>query len=58
MNTIDTRQLEPSGPPGPRTCGRCRAEFPGDPTLVGNGMQDWWACDPCRARLFPPAGSK
>ena len=45
----------PAGPAaGLRRCGRCRADFPVDVTLLGNGQPDWWVCDPCRAALLGP----
>ena len=45
-----------AGPPMPRTCGRCRAAFPGDPSLSLGLEAGWWACDPCRGTLFGPGG--
>src|SRR4051812_17505271 len=30
-----------------RQCGRCRAVFPGDPTIPFGTMPDWWLCPPC-----------
>jgi hypothetical protein len=34
-----------------RTCGRCRQVFDGDPALHEDAIPDWWACEPCRAKL-------
>lgn len=46
-------ELTPGEPvPPPRQCGRCRAMFPGDPTLYAPAQPDWWACPRCRAVLF------
>jgi hypothetical protein len=42
-----------SRPPPPRQCGRCRLEFPGDPSLDPSRAPTWWACPPCHAALFP-----
>lgn len=45
----------PAGPaPGMRRCGRCRADFPVDPTLVAHGQPDWWLCEPCAVALLGP----
>jgi hypothetical protein len=41
-------------PPRPRQCGRCRAMFPGDPTLHPTAMPDWWRCPTCRTALLGP----
>jgi len=41
-----------SGPPAPRTCGRCRREFPGDGSLDPSAAQPWSVCTPCRVKLF------
>jgi len=38
----------------PRRCGRCRQEFPGDPTLPTVAHPDWWVCPPCHDVLFGP----
>ena len=35
----------------PRQCGRCRQLFDGDPALHADAIPDWWACEPCRAKL-------
>jgi hypothetical protein len=49
------------GPPRPggadgsiasRQCGRCRAMFPGDPTLDPFALPEWWLCPPCRLALL------
>jgi hypothetical protein len=37
-----------------RQCGRCRAMFPGDPTLYPVGLPDWWLCPACRLALLGP----
>jgi len=37
-----------------RQCGRCRAMFPGDPTLHPTGLPEWWLCPPCRLALLGP----
>jgi hypothetical protein len=42
---------QPPEPLAPRTCGRCRALFPGDPTLHPAAIAEWWACDDCRAEM-------
>jgi hypothetical protein len=36
----------------PRQCGRCRAMFPGDPTLDPFALPEWWLCPPCRLALL------
>ena len=48
-----------SSPPGAeddtlasRQCGRCRAMFPGDPTLHPTALPEWWLCPPCRLALL------
>jgi hypothetical protein len=56
MTLIDDPQANPSGPPRPRTCGRCRGSFAGDATLVDIGLQEWWACPVCRESLLPGMG--
>jgi len=38
---------------GSRQCGRCRGFFAAEPGFDGLVPQDWWACPPCRAALFP-----
>ena len=48
--------LSVAGPPAPRTCGRCRVEFPGDDALALGRETGWWACDACRGSLFGPGG--
>lgn len=35
-----------------RQCGRCRAMFPGDPTLHPIALAEWWLCPPCRITLL------
>lgn len=35
-----------------RQCGRCRAVFPGDPTIQPGTMREWWLCPPCRTALL------
>ena len=45
-----------SGPPAPRTCGRCRGVFPGVLDVAFGQETGWWACGPCRGRLFGPGG--
>jgi hypothetical protein len=35
-----------------RQCGRCRATFPGDPTLHPVGLPEWWLCPTCRLALL------
>jgi hypothetical protein len=35
-----------------RQCGRCRAVFPGDPTLDQFALPEWWLCPPCRLALL------
>jgi hypothetical protein len=37
-----------------RRCGRCRQQFPGDPTLPTVAHPDWWVCPPCHDALFGP----
>jgi hypothetical protein len=37
-----------------RQCGRCRAVFPGDPTIPFGTMPDWWLCPPCHTALLGP----
>jgi hypothetical protein len=44
------------GPPIPRTCGRCRGEFPGDGDAPQGLDTGWWACPTCRDRLFGSGG--
>ena len=46
-----------SGPPAPLICGRCRGSFPGDMDLALGLEGGWWACGPCRARLFGPGAA-
>jgi hypothetical protein len=41
-----------AGPPAPRTCGRCRRAFSGDPDLPQGLDTGWWACPACRRQLF------
>jgi len=36
----------------PRQCGRCRAMFPGDPTLHPVALPEWWLCPLCRLALL------
>jgi len=36
----------------PRQCGRCRAMWPGDPTLDRVALPEWWLCPPCRLALL------
>jgi hypothetical protein len=57
MSTLDALSIQPSGPPRPRICGRCRKGFPGDGTLVETGLQEWWACPSCHDLLLG-AGSR
>jgi hypothetical protein len=38
---------------GQRQCGRCRGFFAAEPGFDALVPQDWWACPPCRAALFP-----
>ena len=38
-----------------RQCGRCRAMFPGDPTLYPIGLPEWWLCPTCRLALLGPS---
>jgi hypothetical protein len=45
-------QALPSGPPGPRICGRCRRIFAGDATLPLDLDSGWWACPPCAEQLI------
>src|SRR5689334_24538507 len=40
------------GPPVPRTCGRCRREFPGRGALDPSAAAAWSVCGPCRIKLF------
>ena len=42
-----------SGPPRPRQCGRCRRFFPGESSPELSDALIWWACPPCRTKLFP-----
>jgi hypothetical protein len=35
-----------------RRCGRCLAEFPGDPDADQVAMPDFWMCPPCREKLL------
>ena len=35
-----------------RQCGRCRAMFPGDPTLDPFALPEWWLCPQCRLALL------
>ena len=37
-----------------RQCGRCRAVFPGDPTIQLGTIPDWWLCPPCHSALLGP----
>lgn len=46
----------PAGPPSPRTCGRCRGTFPGDPEVPQGLETGWWSCPECRGHLFGPGG--
>jgi len=41
-----------TGPPVPRTCGRCRRAFPGDTALDPAAVPRWSVCSPCRIKLF------
>jgi hypothetical protein len=34
-------------------CGRCRASFPLESGADARSASDWWACEPCRAKLLP-----
>jgi hypothetical protein len=34
-------------------CGRCRQAFPLDSGADPRSAADWWACEPCRAKLLP-----
>jgi hypothetical protein len=34
-------------------CGRCREAFPLDSDADARSASDWWACEPCRAKLLP-----
>ena len=52
MTVVGDVPSAPLDPPlAPRTCGRCRQLFTGDPTLHPAAIAEWWACDDCRARL-------
>jgi hypothetical protein len=35
-----------------RTCSRCRAAFPADPTLLFTADDEWWLCPPCSEMLL------
>jgi len=35
-----------------RRCGRCLAQFPGDPDDDPVAMPDFWMCPPCREKLL------
>ena len=41
-----------------RQCGRCRQEFPGDPSLGTSEQQEWWLCPPCREALVGRSGPR
>lgn len=50
--TVVGDALSPIDPPlAQRQCGRCRELFEGDPTLPPTAIAEWWACEPCRARM-------
>jgi hypothetical protein len=46
------RPGESDDPVASRQCGRCRAMFPGDPTLHPGALPEWWLCPPCRLALL------
>jgi hypothetical protein len=51
-----------AGPPRPRQCGRCRRFFvgeatSGEPSSEVSDVMVWWACPPCRAKLFTGSGA-
>ena len=35
-----------------RQCGRCRLNFPADPTLHPTAQPGWWLCPSCRETLL------
>jgi hypothetical protein len=39
----------------PRRCGRCRAEFAGDPAQLASAQVEWWLCPQCRMTLLGEA---
>jgi hypothetical protein len=48
---VTSQPMEIAPALAPRTCGRCRGLFEGDPTLHAAAIAEWWACDACRASL-------
>jgi hypothetical protein len=40
------------GAPATRRCGRCLAQFPGDPDADPVVIPEFWMCPPCREALL------
>jgi len=50
--TADVSVAGDRGDPRTRRCGRCLAQFPGDPDADPVAMPDFWMCPPCREKLL------